>query len=173
MGLPVWPSLSWYSVMDDTTIARTIHVIAVVLWIGGVGFVTTVLVPVVRRMKSPAERLTFFDDIERRFAWQARLTSLVAGLSGLYMLIRLDAWDRFLSARMWWMHAMVIVWLLFTLMLFVAEPFFLHRRLREQARTKPETTFRAVERFHWLLLALSLITILGDLAGSHGLLLLG
>ena len=87
------------------------------------------------------------------------------------MLIRLDAWDRFLSARMWWMHAMVIVWLLFTLMLFVAEPFFLHRRLRERARTKPEITFRAVERFHWLLLAL--ITILGALAGSHGLLLLG
>jgi uncharacterized membrane protein len=88
--------------MDDTTIARTIYVIAVVLWIGGVGFVTTVLLPAVRRMKSPAERLTFFDDIERR-----------------------------------------------------------------------EATFRAVERFHWLLLALSLITILGALAGSHGLLLLG
>jgi len=52
--------------MDDTTIARTVHVVAVVLWIGGVGFVTTVLLPVVRRMKSPAERLTFFDDIERR-----------------------------------------------------------------------------------------------------------
>jgi uncharacterized membrane protein len=128
--------------MDDTTIARTIHVIAVVLWIGGVGFVTTVLVPVVRRMKSPAERLAFFDGIERRFAWQARVTTLAAGLSGLYMLIRLDAWDRFLSARMWWMHAMVIVWLLFTLMLFVAEPFFLHRRLREQARTNPEPTQR-------------------------------
>jgi len=159
--------------MDDTTIARTIHVIAVVLWIGGVGFVTTVLLPAVRHMKSPAERLAFFDDIERRFAWQARMTTLLAGLSGLYMLIRLDAWDRFLSARMWWMHAMVIVWLLFTLMLFVAEPFFLHRRLRERARTRPETTFRAVERYHWLLLALSLITILGAIAGSHGLLLLG
>jgi uncharacterized membrane protein len=110
--------------MDDTTIARTVHVVAVVLWIGGVGFVTTVLLPAVRRMKSPAERVAFFDNIERRFAWQARVTTLLAGLSGLYMLIRLDAWDRFLSARMWWMHAMVMVWLFFTLMLFVAEPFF-------------------------------------------------
>jgi hypothetical protein len=50
---------------------------------------------------------------------------------------------------------MVMVWLFFTLMLFVAEPFLLHRRLRERARTGPEATFRAVERFHWLLLALS------------------
>lgn len=159
--------------MDDTTIARTFHVVAVVLWIGGVGFVTTVLLPAVRRMKSPAERVAFFDNIERRFAWQARVTTLLAGLSGLYMLIRLDAWDRFLSARMLWMHAMVMVWLFFTLMLFVAEPFFLHRRLRERARTGPEATFRAIERFHWFLLALSLITILGAVAGSHGLLLLG
>jgi uncharacterized membrane protein len=129
--------------MDDTTIARTVHVVAVVLWIGGVGFVTTVLLPAVKRMNSPAERVAFFDNIERRFAWQARVTTLLAGLSGLYMLIRLDAWDRFLSARMWWMHAMVMVWLFFTLMLFVAEPFFLHRRLGERARTGPEATFRA------------------------------
>jgi uncharacterized membrane protein len=154
--------------MDDTTIARTIHVIAVVLWIGGVGFVTTVLLPAVRHTKSPAERLAFFDDIERRFAWQARMTTLLAGLSGLYMLIRLDLWDRFLSPRMWWMYAMVIVWLLFTLMLFVVEPFVLHRRLRARNTIEPEDTFGAVERFHWLLLALSLITVFGATTGSHG-----
>ncbi len=31
--------------MDDVNIARVIHVFGVVLWIGGVGFVTTVLLP--------------------------------------------------------------------------------------------------------------------------------
>jgi hypothetical protein len=52
-------------------------------------FVTTVLLPAVSRMeKSPAERVAFFDNIERRFAWQARVTTLLAGLSGLYMLIQ-------------------------------------------------------------------------------------
>jgi uncharacterized membrane protein len=33
--------------MDDVTIARALHVLSVVLWIGGVGFVTTVLLPTV------------------------------------------------------------------------------------------------------------------------------
>ena len=33
----------------DVVVARTIHVLAIVLWIGGVGFVTTVLMPAVRR----------------------------------------------------------------------------------------------------------------------------
>ena len=35
---------------DDVTIARALHAFGVVLWIGGVGFVTTVLLPSVRRM---------------------------------------------------------------------------------------------------------------------------
>jgi hypothetical protein len=46
---------------------------------------------------------------------------------------------------------------------------FAHPPLRKLAKVK----LSIVERFHWLLLALSLITILGALASSHGLLLLG
>ena len=41
----------------DIVLARTIHVLAIVMWIGGVGFVTTVLFPAIRRTKRPEERL--------------------------------------------------------------------------------------------------------------------
>jgi uncharacterized membrane protein len=157
--------------MDDVTIARALHILAVVLWIGGVGFVTTVLLPAIRLFIAPNERLALFDAIERRFAWQARITTVLAGLTGLDMLVRLDLWDRFLSASYWWMHAMVIVWLLFTVMLFVAEPLILHRWLLARAEIEPEATFRLVERLHRLLLTLSLITVVGAVAGSHGFLL--
>jgi hypothetical protein len=81
-------------------------------------------------------------------------------------------WDRFLSVAYWWMHAMVTIWLLFTLMLFVAEPLFLHRRLFARAETRPEGTFRLVERLHQILLALSLITLIGAVLGSHGVLVI-
>jgi uncharacterized membrane protein len=157
--------------MDEVAIARAFHVLAVVLWIGGVGFVTTVLLPAVRRLVAPDDRMALFDAIERRFAWQARITTALTGLTGLDMLIRLHLWDRFLSARFWWMHAMVIVWLLFTAMLFVAEPLILNRRLLARARDEPEATFAFIERLHWILLVLSLITVLGAVAGSHGFLL--
>ena len=46
--------------MDDLALARSLHVVAVVLWIGGVGFVTTVLLPAIRRLKAPEERVAFF-----------------------------------------------------------------------------------------------------------------
>jgi hypothetical protein len=87
--------------VDDVTIVRAVHVLSVVLWIGGVGFVTTVILPAVRRLKAAEDRLTFFDTLERRFAWQARITTLFTGLTGLHMVIRLELWDRFLSVNVW------------------------------------------------------------------------
>ena len=154
--------------MADFAVARALHVVAVVLWIGGVGFVTTVLLPSIRHSFPPEERLAAFHAHEARFARQARFTTLLAGASGFYMAWRLDAWDRFRSAGFWWMHAMVLVWLVFTLMLFVIEPLFLDRLLARRASIAPEQTYRAVERLHRALLAASLLTVAGAVAGSAG-----
>jgi uncharacterized membrane protein len=154
--------------MDHAIVARALHVLGVVLWIGGVAFVTTVLLPAVRRMRSPEERVQFFEAIEGRFAWQARATTLLVGITGFYLVHVWNLWSRFASATWWWMHAMVLTWGLFTVMLFIAEPLFLHRRFLELARSDPERTFRRIERMHWLLLTVSLITVLGAVAGGHG-----
>ena len=147
--------------------------IAVVLWIGGVGMVTTVLLPTIRRSRPPAERLAAFHAIESRFAAQARWTTAIAGGSGFYMVWRLDAWDRFDTAAFWWMHLMVITWAVFTAMLFIAEPWFLDRFLERRAAIAPDATYRWVERLHRVLLALSLLTVAGAAAGAAGINLAG
>ena len=149
-------------------LARALHVAAVVLWIGGVAFVTTVLLPALKRMREPAQRIELFERVEAGFARQARVTSLVAGLSGIYLVHRLGTWDRFTDLHYWWMHAMVLVWALFTLILFVLEPLCLHRWFRERARRDPAGTLAIIARLHWLLLAASLVTVAGAAAGSHG-----
>lgn len=154
--------------MDKAIIARALHVLGVVLWIGGVAFVTTVLLPAVRRMRTPEERVEFFERIEGSFAWQARVTTLLVGATGFYLVQAWELWPRFASPSWWWMHAMVLTWGLFTFMLFVAEPLFLHRKFLESARSDPERTFRRIERLHWVLLTVSLVTVLGAVAGSHG-----
>ena len=159
--------------MDDVTVVRAIHVLFVVLWIGGVAFVTTVLLPTVRRLKAPHERMQLFDRIERPFAAQARLSTAFVGLTGFYMLYRFDMWDRFLHVGFWWLHAMVVVWLLFSAMLFILEPVILHRWLLRQAVLRPEVVFKRVEWLHRILLFISLVTVLGAVMGSHGLLLFG
>ncbi|HSD61332.1 MAG TPA: hypothetical protein VLC55_10810 [Burkholderiales bacterium] len=154
--------------MDGFLLARALHVLGVVFWIGGVAFVTTVLLPATRRMKSPEERVAWFEEAESRFASQARMSTLVTGLSGFYLVHVLDAWGRFAQPAFWWMHAMVAVWAIFTLMLFVLEPLVLHRRFLARARRDPEGTFALIQRMHWVLLALSLATVFGAAAGSHG-----
>ena len=154
--------------MTDVAIARALHVLAVVIWIGGVSMATTVALPAVRRGDLGENRLQAFQAVEHRFVWQARAAVIVAGLTGFYMAWRLDLWDRFRMAEFWWMHAMVCVWLLFTFVLFVAEPFILRRHFGRWATARPKVAFAWLHGAHWVLLALSLVTILGAVAGSRG-----
>jgi uncharacterized membrane protein len=142
--------------MDDVAIARAIHVLAVVIWIGGVVF-TTVLLPLIRRTRAPQERLAFFEAVERRFIWQARIATLLVAASGFYMVDRLSLWGRFRLVEFWWMHAMVGVWLIFTLRLFIAEPFIVHQWVHRRALQAPDATFFLLHWLHWVLLALALI----------------
>jgi uncharacterized membrane protein len=65
--------------MNDVVIARALHVLAVVIWIGGVAMATTVALPAVRRGDLGADRLRAFQAIERRFVWQARSASSSSG----------------------------------------------------------------------------------------------
>lgn len=154
--------------MDNLALARVLHVLAVVVWIGGVAMVTTVILPAMTSSIRPSERLEIFEALERRFAWIARGMTLLVGLSGLYMLWKLDLWARFSNLSFWWMHAMVLVWGLFSFMLFVAEPLFLHRAFAARVRRDPEGSFRMIQVFHWVLLLISLATIAGAIAGAHG-----
>jgi uncharacterized membrane protein len=99
-------------------IAKAIHVVAVVLWIGGVAFVTSVLIPAIRSSQSPENRLKIFEALEGRFSFQAKITTIATGMSGFYMLYAMNAWP----SMQWWICLMIFVWAIFTLVLFVLEP---------------------------------------------------
>lgn len=152
--------------MPDVAIARALHVLAVVLWIGGVAMVTLVLLPALERADRGAE---LFAEFERRFARQARWTILIAGASGLYLVVRLGLWPRFAEARFWWMHAMVALWLLYAAALFVLEPLWLRRRFAARAAGDAQGALRRMRRHHWLVLVLSLVIVFAAAGGSHGL----
>ena len=153
--------------MADFIIARVIHVLAVLLWIGGVAFVTLVVFPAVRRDNPPELRLQAFERLEGKFAPQAKVWVLLAGASGFWMTWRADLWFRFSQATFWWMTAMVAVWTIFAVMLFILEPLFVHRRMHESAT--PAQDFQRMEWMHRVLLAASLVTTGGAVGGSHGL----
>lgn len=154
--------------MLDLTIARAIHILTVVHWIGGVFMVTGVILPAVARMAEPERRIALFEEIEGAFSRQAKISVTLAGASGFYMTHRLSGWERFFDPGFWWMHAMVAVWALFTFVLFVAEPLFLHEWFRRAAANDAASTFALIQRFHWVLLTASLVVIGAAMLGAHG-----
>lgn len=154
--------------MDDITVARALHVLAVVVWIGGVSMATTVALPALRRGDLGPDPLKAFEAIERRFIWQARASLIIVGLSGLYMTWQIDLWDRFRMPAFWWMDAMVGLWLLFAFVLFIGEPLILRRTFHRLAIKRPDIAFAWLHRAHWVLLGLGLATVFAAVAGSHG-----
>ena len=74
--------------MNDLAIAIAIHVLAIVWWIGGVAMVTTVILPAARRMGDPAAGLAMFQSIEGRFAWHARIATILAAGGHVMMTAR-------------------------------------------------------------------------------------
>ena len=156
--------------MDDVTIARVLHVLGVIHWIGGLAMVTLVILPPAARLPDPADRLRLFEAVERRFGAQARWSVTLVGLTGFWMTWRLDAWWRFAEPGYWWMHAMLALWALFTLLLFVAEPLVLHAWFERRAARDPAGTLAFALRTHRVLLALAGVTVAGAVLGAHGLL---
>ena len=141
--------------MDDFALARSLHLLAIILWVGGVGFVTTTATPTIRALYAPAERLAAFHAFERRFVWQARMFVLLAGASGLWMVWRGALWESFADPHFWWMHAMVALWALFMAMLFVIEPSCCIGALFNRRR---RTKTRSLELMHRVLLTALLAT---------------
>ena len=154
--------------MEYLTLARVLHLIAVVIWIGGVAMVTTVVIPAVKKLKSKEEQIKTFEKIENRFALQAKVTTVITAVTGFYMINELNAWNRYFDVKYWWIHAMTLIWVLFTVVLFVLEPLVLHKLYKKYAEQNPEKTFAFIQKFHWILMILSFITIFGAVAGSHG-----
>jgi uncharacterized membrane protein len=154
---------------DDVAFARAIHVLSVIHWIGGVAFMTTIVLPQLRKSLDTAERAILeFETFERRFAFQVRISILLAGLSGAYLLMALDGWNRLQHLAFWWLHLMIAVWFLFAMMVYVLEPLLAHRLFHAYALRNKERAFAMAIRLHIVALLASAIAIGAGVMGAHG-----
>ncbi len=128
---------------------------------------TIIVLPLARSRPTGEEGFVFFASVERRFAAQVRFSIPLAGATGLWMTYRMDIWGRFADPHFWWMPAMLGLFLVFVLMVFVLEPL-LHERFEQQARFDPASALLRVTRLHVFLLTIAALTVLGAVAGAHG-----
>lgn len=153
--------------IDDIALVRALHVLFVTHWIGGVAFITFVALPLALARAESGEGWALFEAIERRFAAQVRVSIPLAGATGLWLTWRLDLWSRFGDAAFWWMGAMLALWALFMLIVFVGEPL-VDKRLAAMAARDAAGALRRLLRAHLILSAAAIVTIFGAVVGSHG-----
>ena len=142
-------------------ILLAVHVLGVVWWIGGVAMVTATLLPIVNRLPAP-ERIPRIRELEHRFANQARAAVVLVGISGFWMLGLTGGFARLRFAYGWWIELMLLVWVLFTVVLFVAEP------LRLPAKVGLILKPRVFLALHAVLLTLALLAIACGVIGARG-----
>jgi uncharacterized membrane protein len=148
------------------TIIVAIHVIAVVLWIGGLAYVTMVIFPSMYKMEKPLEKILFFQSAEHRFAPFARIYSIVVGLSGLFMVHLLYRGDflSILDGKGIFIVIMFSIWVLWVIMLFGLEKVVIKKLLDNLAKSpdklKVDVIFKRMNIFHWFMLLLSITAIL-------------
>src|SRR5690625_3602640 len=149
--------------MTALGVAIGLHLLGVIWWIGGLAFVTLVVLPLLRSGKL-GDIQTGFQMIESRFAPQVKVAMILVGVTGLYMFYTLNIWHWLVNPHTWWLPAMVLYWLWFAIMLFVLGPIGLLRRIMKGSNGSPEKAWQRLHRMHAILLVIGLIIIAGAAA---------
>ena len=141
-------------------ISLIIHVLAVVIWIGGVAFVTMITFPMIQRSTSSFEQVMIFQGTEHRFGKIAKVMVILTGISGFYLL----------SIKGFSIGAgiMIFVWTLYASLLFFLEKL-LFKRLFETPGKQLDTKqiFFRLQVFHWIILFFSFSAIAAGIWVGH------
>lgn len=157
------------------SIMHIIHLLAVVLWIGGLGFVTAIILPMILRNPDALGKVLLFRGVERRFAKTAKALNLVTGFTGFAMVL-IMGWGRVILTRPGIpLLVMTLIWLFWFVMLFGLEPIIIKRMLDKMARDAEggggleiDAVFRRMNAMHWVLFLLSLVAIASGAVFAHG-----
>src|SRR4030067_1283004 len=142
-------------------IALIIHVFSVVIWIGGVAFVTMITFPMIRRSENSLEQVLMFQGVEHRFSKVAKVMIVFAGLSGL-LLVR----EKGFSFGVW---LMIGLWTVYASLIFYLERLIFKKlffRPSEQ-ELDAKKVFFALQVFHWIILTLSFTAIAAGIWTAH------
>lgn len=144
-----------------------VHVLAVVIWIGGVAFVTMVVFPMIMRMESSIEKVLFFQGIEHRFANIAKLCVFTVGLTGIGLLQITGEWNVLFKVTGIGPTLMLIVWIFYVLILLFEGKLF-KIIFRRDAQQNTSRVFFTLSVFHWFVLGMSLLAVGIGVLASHG-----
>lgn len=143
-----------------------LHVVTIVLWIGGVAFVTIIIFPMLLRMEDSLEKVLLFQRVENKFARQARFYAWVAGITGGLLLYLTGGYRMLFTLSGLGITIMLLVWLIYTFILTF------EKRIFKVLFSQPEKldtskVFRRLNLFHWFIMGLSLLAVFVGVYSGH------
>jgi uncharacterized membrane protein len=144
-----------------------IHVTTIVLWIGGVAFVTIIIFPVLLRMEDSFEKILLFQRVENKFAKHARIYAWTAGITGGLLLYVTGEYSALFTMNTLGPTVMLIVWLFYILVLTFEKKIFSVLFSQSEKRDVSKIFVR-LNIFHWIILGLSLAAVFLGVWAGHG-----
>ncbi|BCB95599.1 hypothetical protein JZK55_05210 [Dissulfurispira thermophila] len=144
-----------------------IHVLCVVIWIGGVAFVTMIVFPMIMRIEGSIEKVLFFQGVEHRFAKIAKLCVIIVGITGVLLLQMMNEWNLLFKRAGIGPTFMLIVWVFYVLILLFEGKLF-KVIFRGDAQQDTAKVFFRLTVFHWIVLGLSLLAVVIGVLAGHG-----
>ena len=149
-----------------------IHLLPVIIWIGGLSFITIIVIPMLISWDDPLQKVLTFQRIEHRFAPVARIYNIITGVTG-FVMVYLTGWYKlYHTAKGLPLLIMTIIWLVWFVMLFGLEPLIvkkmLDRMVKSGVKMEIEAVFSRMNKMHWVLLLLSLVASTAGIIFAHG-----
>jgi len=143
-----------------------LHVVFVVLWIGGVGFVTLVIFPQLLQMSDSIEQVLMFHRIEGKFGKQAKIYVWLTGLTGALLLYYTGLYKSLFTMSTLGISVMIFVWAFYLAVLTFEKKLF--SKIFEGRQIEGKKVFWYLSAFHYVVLGLSLLAVFAGVWQGHG-----
>lgn len=148
------------------TILLIIHVIGVIIWIGGVAFVTMVIFPMMYRTEGALEKALLFQGVEHRFSGIVRWLIAIVGGTGFYLLSAKYGFAVLSSQRGLGIVIMLFVWTFYTAVLLLEKKIF-GKIFADPGKIDMDKALTMINAMHWVLLTLSFSAVSGGIWFAH------
>jgi uncharacterized membrane protein len=148
------------------TLLLIIHVIGVIVWIGGVTFVTTVIFPMMYKTEGSLEKALLFQRVEHRFSGMVKWLLAIVGLTG-FVLLSAKYGFALLSAREGLgVLIMLGAWSFYALILLFERKIFA-KIFAGPEKIDMNRVLKLINGMHWVILSLSFLAVAAGVWFGH------
>jgi uncharacterized membrane protein len=135
-----------------------IHVVGVIIWIGGVTFVTTVIFPMMYKTEGSLEKALLFQRVEHRFSGMVKWLLTIVGLTGFILLSAKYGFALLSKREGFGVLIMLSAWSFYAVILLFERKIFA-KIFADPEKINMNRALKLINGMHWVILSLSFLAV--------------